>query len=69
MRDVWALFCATPWDSMPIGMGGSIRTNVSRTQMKDTGALLGMTPERLQAIFPDIMIMEEAAITYWSRKR
>jgi len=67
MRDAFALFCDAPWDSLSLGMGGSIRTNINRVQLEASARLLAvnMTP----AVFADIRELEMAAITYWSRKR
>lgn len=67
MRKSYALFCDAPWNWISVGLGGTIRTNVSRVEMEAAARGLGIdiTP----AIYVDIRVMEEEAIRYWSRKR
>jgi len=67
MQIPFALFCDAPWDSLALGMGGSMRTNINRVQLEASARLLGvtMTPD----IFADVRVLEDEAITFWARKR
>lgn len=67
MREPFALFCDAPWNWVSLGMGGYIRTNISRLEMEASARGLGIT--LTPAIFGDVRIMENEALTYWSRKR
>jgi len=67
MRVPFALFCDAPWNWVSLGMGGVVRTNISRIELEASARSLGvtMTPD----IFTDVRLMENAAIEYWSAKR
>jgi len=67
MVDAFALFCDVPWNWVPLGIGGVLRTHIVRTELEASARLLGIvtTP----AIFSDIRVMEEEAIKTWGRKR
>jgi len=67
MKAAFVLFCDAPWDSLSLGMGGSIRTNINRVQLEASARLLDvkMTPD----VFADIRILENETIRYWSSKR
>lgn len=67
MVEPFALFCDAPWNWVSLGVGGFVRTNISRTELEASarGLAIAITP----AIFQDIRVMEEAAIEFWSRKR
>jgi len=67
MQIPFALFCDAPWQWLSLGMGGAIRTNISRTELEASARSLGvtMTPD----IFADIRILEAEAINYWSSRR
>lgn len=67
MVDPFALFCDAAWNWVSLGLGGTIRTHISRLELEASARLLGiaMTPDT----FSDIREMEAAAMSYWARKR
>jgi len=67
MRIPFALFCDAPWSWLSLGMAGFVRTHISRVELEASARSLGL--EMTPAIFNDIRVMEEEALTYWSRKR
>lgn len=67
MHVPFALFCDAPWQWVNLGLGGTMRTNISRVELEASARSLGV--EMTPAIFADIRVMEEEAVKYWSSKR
>lgn len=68
MRDAFALLCDAEWVWLS-GMAGFIRAGISRPGLEASARLLGIKPKKLRAAFPDVRIMEAAAMEYWARTR
>jgi len=66
MQNPFALFCDAPWNWVGLGMGGFVRTGILRTELEASARLLGV--EMTPAIFSDVRVMEDEAISYWSRR-
>jgi hypothetical protein len=66
MRVPFALFCDAPWNWVSVGLGGLIRTNISRIELEASARALGV--ELTPTIFADVRVMEDEAIKYWSRR-
>jgi len=66
MVDSFALFCDVPWNWVTVGLGGVVRTNISRLELEASARALRV--ELNPATFADIRTMEDEALKYWSRR-
>lgn len=67
MVDGFALFVEASWNWVSLGLAGTMRTHIIRTELEASARLLGISTT--PAIFSDIRVMEDAALKYWSRRR
>jgi hypothetical protein len=66
MLNSFALFCDAPWNWVTVGLGGVVRTNISRIELEASAR--GLNVEYTPAIFADVRIMEDEALKFWSRR-
>lgn len=66
MQNSVALFLDATWKWLPT-FGPPIRTHIIRSELEASARLLGI--DNVPALFPDIRVMEDEALRYWSRKK
>jgi hypothetical protein len=67
MRESFALFLEATWQWISVGMAGTIRTHIIRSELEASARLLRI--ELTPTVFSDIRVMEAEAIKEWSRKK